>query len=273
MNEIAGLHGLSLTAYLAAGALVASSLAGGRTHVPRSGVWLVAAAVLVHALAIVLFISRFDELPLVGLAASFSTLAFLIGLFLLGAASLREVRPVALILIPLIALLLAVALTLGIAPGGEAGPFGGLWFTAHVVLSLFGYACLALAFAAGLLYLLQFRALKGKRFGRAFRFFPPLETLDKLRQRVLVSGCAGLTLGLILGWAWTVRFRNSLAAENPQVIWGVVTWLVFVVALVSRTGGGGAERRAALVSVGGFLLVVAAYVLLRLAMADGRTFL
>jgi ABC-type uncharacterized transport system permease subunit len=273
MNSIAGLHGLSLIAYLAAGALVASSLAGGRAHVPRSGVWLVAAAVTLHGVALILFAARFDELPLVGLAASFSTLAFLIGIILLGTACLREVRPVALVLIPLIALLLAVALTLGIAPGGEVSPFGGLWFTAHVVLALFGYACLALAFAAGLLYLLQFRALKGKRFGRAFRFLPPLETLDRLRQRVLVSGCIGLTLALLLGWAWTVRFRNSLAAENPQVIWGVVTWLVFIAALSSRAGGAGAERRAALVSVGGFLLVVAAYVVLRLAMVDGRTFL
>src|SRR5262245_24894596 len=208
MNAIALLHGLSLLSYLGAGALVASSLASGRTTVPRSGVLLIGAGVLVHALALTFFVLHFAELPLVGLAASFSSLAFLIGAVLLLTALLREARPVALVMIPLIALLLAVALTLGVAPAGTPGQFGGLWFVAHVLLALTGYACLALAFAAGLLYLLQFRALKGKRFGRAFRFLPPLETLDRLRQRMLLSGLASLSLALVLGWAWTVRFRN-----------------------------------------------------------------
>lgn len=267
------LHGLSLGSYLGAGALVASSLAVGRPNVPRSGVFLIGAGVAVHAAALVFFVLRFAELPLVGMAASLSTLAFLIGASLLGAAMLREVRPVALVLIPLIATLLAIALTLGVAPGGMPSQFGGVWFAAHVVLAFIGYACLALAFAAGLLYLLQFRALKGKKFGRTFRFFPPLETLDKLRQRVLLTGWPALTFALLLGWAWTVRFRNSLAAGNPQVIWGVVTWFVFVAALAARAGRSGSERRAALISVAGFIVVVAAYLVLRLVMADGRAFL
>ncbi|MGH7466890.1 MAG: cytochrome c biogenesis protein CcsA [Longimicrobiales bacterium] len=273
MNAIAALHGVSLLAYLLAGARVASSLATGQRNVPRSGVGLIGIGVSAQLLGLTFFVVRFAELPLVGLSPSFSTLALLIGGFLLATAILREVRPVALVLIPLVALLLAVALTLGITPGTQPSTFGGLWFVAHVVLALIGYACLALAFAAGLLYLIQFRALKAKKFGRAFRFFPPLETLDKLRQRVLWAGLPALTVALILGWAWTVRFRNSLAAENPQVIWGVVTWFVFVTALAARTGGAGAERRAALASVCGFLIVAAAYVVLRLATADGRAFL
>jgi ABC-type transport system involved in cytochrome c biogenesis permease subunit len=273
MNAIAALHGLSLIAYLLAGARIASSLAGGHTSVPRSGVGLIGVGVITQLIGLTMFVLRFAELPLVGLAASFSTLALLIGGFLLATAVRREVRPLALVLIPLVALLLAVALTLGITPGTQANPFGGLWFVAHVVLALIGYACLALAFAAGLLYLVQFRALKGKNFGRAFRFFPALETLDKLRQRVLLAGLPALSLALLLGWAWTVRFRNSFAAENPQVIWGVVTWFVFVAALAARSGGAGAERRAAVASVGGFIIVVTAYVVLRLAMADGRAFL
>jgi ABC-type transport system involved in cytochrome c biogenesis permease subunit len=273
MNAIAALHGLSLLSYLGAGVLVASSLAGGRTSVPRAGAFLIGAGVLLHALALGLFVQRFTELPLVGLAASFSTLAFLIGVCLLATAILREGRPLALVLIPLITLLLAIALTLGIAPGGAPSPFRGLWFVAHVVLALVGYACFALAFAAGLLYLLQFRALKGKNFGRAFRFLPPLETLDRMRQRILLIGLPALTFALLLGWAWTMRFRNSLATQDPQVIWGVFTWIILVAALSARAGGAGAERRAALASVAGFIFVVAAYVLLRISMADGRAFL
>jgi ABC-type uncharacterized transport system permease subunit len=273
MNSIVLLHGLSLAAYLGAGASVAISLAAGQRNAPRIGVVLIGAAVLGHAIGLALFTAQFGELPLVGMAASLSTLAFLIGAALFGATLLRTVRPVALVLIPLIAVLLAIALTLGLAPGGEPIQFRGIWFAAHVVLAFAAYSSLALAFAAGLLYLLQFRALKDKNFGRAFRFFPPLETLDRLRQGALWIGLPALTFSLLLGWAWTVRFRNSLATQNPQVIWGVVTWLVFIAALAARRGDGGAERRAANVVVGGFAVVVVTYMLLRILMADGRSFL
>ena len=273
MNSIVLLHGLSLAGYLAAGASVAISLAAGERTAPRIGVVVIGLAVLAHAIGLALFTARFGEFPLVGMAASLSTLAFLMGAALFGAMLLRAVRPVALVLIPLIAVLLAISLTLGLVPGGTPSQFRGIWFTAHVVLALAAYSCLALAFAAGLLYLLQFRALKGKHFGRAFRFFPPLETLDRLRQGALWTGLPTLTFALLLGWAWTVRFHNSLATQNPQVIWGVVTWFVFSAALAARRGGAGAERRAANAAVAGFAVVVVTYMVLRILMADGRAFL
>src|SRR5262245_19273307 len=273
MNWIAVLHIVSLIGYLGAGASVASSLAAGQRTAPRFGVFLIGGAVVAQAIGLVLFTVKFGELPLVGLAASLSTLAFLIGAALFGATLLRSVRPVALVLIPLIALLLAIALTIGLAPSGAAFQFSGIWFAAHVVLALVAYSSLAVAFAAGLLYLLQFRALKGKHFGRAFRFFPPLETLDHLRQGALWIGLPTLTFALLLAWAWTVRFQNSLTPQNPQVIWGVVTWVVLAAALAARRGGGGAERRAANMAVGGFAVVVVTYMVLRILMANGRAFL
>ncbi len=273
MNTLVALHAISLLGYLGAGASVATSLAAGRRSAPPVGVIMIAAAVLAHLAGLALFTARFGELPLVGLAASLSTLAFLIGTALLGAALLRAVRPVALVLIPLIALLLAIALTLGLAPGGTPSQFRGIWFAAHVVLAFAAYSSLALAFAAGVLYLIQFRALKGKHFGRAFRFFPPLETLDHLRQGALWTGLPTLTFALLLGWAWTVRFRGNLATTNPQVIWGVITWIVFAIALAARRGGAGGERRAANAAVFGFALVVVTFMLLRLLMADGSAFL
>jgi HemX protein len=272
MTSITVLHGASLLSYLGAGGLAMSSLAAGHRNVPRAGVALIATALLVHAAGLIVYTVRFAELPLVGLGASLSTLAFLIGAALLGAAALRSVRPLALVLIPLIAILLAGALTLGLAPGRTVSQFRGVWFAAHVVLAFLGYASLAVAFAAGLLYLVQWRALKGKNFGRAFRFFPPLETLDRLRQSALFLGFFALTFALTLAWAWTIRFLNTLATENLQVIWGVVTWLVFSAALLSRAGGGGAERRAAATVVAGFFVVVLSYVLLRVV-ADARGFL
>ncbi len=267
------LHGVALGLYVAGTAGLAAALAGGRASVPRWCMAVNAAGVLCHGAALAAFAGEFGELPLVGIAPSLSSLGFVIAVLATGAGGLGEGRPLGLVVVPLVALLVAVALALGLAPTGEELSFRGPWFALHVVLGFLSYAGLAVAFAAGLLYLLQFRELKGKRFGRMFRFFPPLGTLDRVGRRALAIGFPALSLAIALGWAWTVRFQRSFAVRDPEVIWGLLTWVVFVVALAARAGGAERDRRGALASVIGFVVVVLMYVVLRLSMVEGRVFL
>lgn len=267
------LHGVALFGYVVAGGLLTASFAGGRAVVPRGGVLLIGGATLVQFAALVAFSIQFGELPLVGLAPSLSTLTFLIALFLLLAAFASDARPVGLVLLPVISLLLGGALLLGLRPAGEPLAFRGVWFAFHVVLALIGLAGFVTVFAAGLLYLMQFRELKSKRFGRIFRFFPPLQTIDLLGRRAAVIGFSALSVALILGWAWTIRFQQSLAMSDPQVIWSALTWVVFAGVLGARLGGPGSNRRAALVSVFGFALVMVSFVVLRLSMTGGHSLL
>jgi HemX protein len=143
----------------------------------------------------------------------------------------------------------------------------------HVTLAFLGLCGMALAFAAGLLYLVQLRELNTKRLGRLFQFTPPLATLDRLGRVGLVSGFSAFTLSIVLGWAWTVSFRHSLDQTNPKIVWAVLSWLVFVAALGSRAGGGLKERRSALTSVIGFTFIIVSYLALRLVSTDGGFFL
>jgi HemX protein len=261
---------IALLLYLGASGALAASFAGGRLAVPRTGTALIGGALLVHAAALVIFTATYAELPLVGLAPSLSTLAFFITLFLFITTLARESRPLGIVLLPLTSVLLAIALIIGIAPSGEPLAFSGVWFSFHVLLAFTGYAGLAVAFAAGLLYLLQFRELKDKRLGRVFRFFPSLPALDTIGRRGVAIGFPALSAALLLGWAWTVRFRNTFAAGDPEVIWGVLTWLTFAVMLgVRYLNGADTGRRAAFASVAGFAFVVASYLMLRLFVAGG----
>jgi HemX protein len=268
------LFAIALVLYLGASGTLAASFAGGRGITPRAGTFMTAGAVVLHGAGLVAFSARYNELPLVGLAPSLCTLAFLIALFLAAASAATDSRPVGLVLVPLIALLLAIALVLGIQPTADAVAFRGVWFSFHILLAFVGYAGLAVAFAAGLLYLLQFRELKDKRLGRIFRFFPALPVLDTLGRRSLLIGFPALTLALLLGWAWTARFQPSFALTHPQVIWGLLSWLTFAALFAIRAGSGAArERRAAFATVIGFAFVVASYLLLRLLLSGGREFL
>lgn len=267
------LHIVALLLYAGVGVLYATTLASGRSAVPRPSIALVALTVAVHAAALIAFTISYGELPLVGLAASLSSFAFLIGTTLLAAALVTESRPIGLILAPLAALLLLAVVILGVQPTASEHEFRGVWFALHVLLAFVGYASMSFAFAASMLYLLQFRELKDKRFGRVFRFVPSLETLDRLARRSLLIGFPALTFALALGWAWTIRFRHSLTMDDPKVMWAVFTWLAFAVALLARRGRVDVERRAARVTVSAFAAIVTVYLVLRISIAGRGVFL
>jgi HemX protein len=269
---IDALHGLALCLYVIAAGVLATSFAEARPVAPRTGVVLLAIGLGLHLAGLAAYVVIYGEMPLSGLGPALSSQAFIIGVASLAAMVTRDARALGLVLTPLLAFVLGAAIASGLQPAAEPLAFSGAWFAAHVLLATAGYACLAIAFAAGLLYLLQFRALKGKLFGRVFRYFPALEPLDRIGWLAALVGLPTLTVGLALGWAWTLRYRQSLATGDPKVIWGVVTWVVFAIVLLARTGPA-RERRGAVASVVGFGVVLASYLALRLFLTAGKGFL
>jgi len=269
----AALHLIALGLYALAAALLGVSLARTDRRLPPVATAVLAAAILLHVAQLVAYVREYGELPLVGLGPSLSVLALLIAVGSLALATAGGAGPVGLVLVPVAAALAATAEVAGVHPSAQVMAFRGPWFVLHVVLAFLGYAGFTVAFAAGLMYLLQFRELKSKRFGAVFRFFPPLDTLDRLGRGALLAGMAFLTLALAVGWAWTERFGHPMAPGNPKVVWGALTWLVFAAALAARAGGRRPARRAALASVVGFAVVVVGYLVLRVGEGPGGGFL
>jgi HemX protein len=269
------IHLTALTLYIVAFALWLRSLltgGGGRKGAALAS-GAASAAVAIHAVALVTFVVRFRELPLSGLGPALSTMAFTLGLALLGVAFRGEVARVGIVLVPVIVLLQSVALTVGLAPVPGGSGIRGAWFAAHVLLALVGFQGLTMSSAAGLLYLIQFQELKNKRLGRLFRFLPPLATLDRLSHVALVVGLATMTLALGIGWAWADRYQGGVNWQDPKIAWALLSWAALAVPLLARAGGGARAWRSSVLSVGGFVVVVAVYLLIRLAPAAGPGFL
>jgi ABC-type uncharacterized transport system permease subunit len=265
------LHIGALGGYVAAAAVLTRALAGGERTAPRSAAAVATLGVTLHVAAAAAYAGRHGELPFVGIGPSLSLLALLNAVLTVSLLWLNDVRPIGVVLLPLASVLLAIALLLGIEPSQAEPAFRGLWFALHVLLAFTGYACFAGAFAAGVLYLLQHRELKGRHFGRMFRFFPPLATLGQWQRRALELALIALTLGLLVGWGWTTRFA-PMPLGHPKAIWGIVSWIVIIGALVAH-GGAARERRGAIASVAGFVVVVASYLVLRFTISTGGGFL
>lgn len=263
------IHVATLGLYIVALVLwLRAFLTGGAERGTSAAGWVAATGVAAHFLALLAFTLEWGQLPLVGLAPSLSTLAFLTGVALVFTLALGEASRVGVLLVPLMIVLVATALALGLEPAPASLDFRGAWFALHVSLALASIGAMALAAAAGALFIFQHRELKARRLGRIFHFVPPLATLDRIGRAGVVTGFATLTISLILGWAWTFGFRHTLQVGEPKTIWSIFIWLVIGGALLSHRSRHG-ERRGAMGSVVAFGLIVVSYLVVRLSEGGG----
>ena len=126
----------------------------------------------------------------------------------------------------------------------------------HIVEWLQLGAFLALACIGGVMYLLQERAIKTKRFGLFYSRLPSLEALDKLNHHCLSVGFPLLTLGLITGSIWAKQAWGAYWHWDPKETWSLVTWFLYAAAVHQRFTVGWRGRRVAILSIIAFLAVL-----------------
>lgn len=130
----------------------------------------------------------------------------------------------------------------------------------HVTLSMLGTVGFAVAFVAGLMYLIQDGLLKSKRFNVLYAKLPPLDFLDHLNQQSIVMGFPLLTLGIITGAISAEFARGSYLNWNPEQLWALITWLFYFVVLMGRLTVGWRAKRAAYLTIIGFAGVVLTFI-------------
>jgi ABC-type transport system involved in cytochrome c biogenesis permease subunit len=130
----------------------------------------------------------------------------------------------------------------------------------HVTLSMLGTVGFAVAFVAGLMYLIQDRLLKSKRFNVLYSKLPPLDFLDTLNQQSILLGFPLLTLGIIAGAISAEYARGSFLNWNPEQTWALVTWVFYFVVLMGRMTVGWRAKRAAYLTIIGFGGVVLTFI-------------
>jgi len=146
----------------------------------------------------------------------------------------------------------------------------GVWLTSHIALSFVGMAAFAAAAGAGMMYLAEHRELKSRRFGAIFRFFPPLDTLDRVNHIAVVAGWLALTVGMGLATAYALVYR---AGHAEKVVWALLAWAAVTTLTAGRVVAGWRARRAALLTSVFFTGIVVLYIALRVFDRHGGQFL
>ncbi|NLX17891.1 MAG: c-type cytochrome biogenesis protein CcsB [Desulfobulbus sp.] len=130
------------------------------------------------------------------------------------------------------------------------------WLPVHASVTLFADGFLAIACIGGIMYLLQERELKQKRFGLFYSRLPSLESLDKLNHHCLSIGFPLYTLGLITGSLWAKQAWGAYWHWDPKETWSLVTWFLYAATVHQRFTVGWRGRRVAILSIIAFLSIL-----------------
>ncbi len=131
-----------------------------------------------------------------------------------------------------------------------------IWLPFHASIAIFANGFLALGFCGGIMYLIQDRELKKKRFTLFYHRLPSLEALDQLNQHCLTIGFPLLTLGIITGSLWAKQAWGSYWHWDPKETWSLIIWFIYAGLLHQRLAIGWRGKRSAIMSVIGFMAVL-----------------
>jgi cytochrome c-type biogenesis protein CcsB len=215
---------------------------------------------LSHTLGLVMLVSQIRQMPVTTLPQTFSLFAWaIVGSYL--AFQLKfNIRILGTFVSPLavVFMLLSSAIPSQVIPNSKL--FKSFWLTLHVATMFIGMAIFALAFCAGIMYLLQERQIKTKSFGLLYRRLPSLEVLDSLNYVCLTFGFPLITIGLISGFVYAGAVWSSFWHWDPKEVLSVVTWLIYAVLLHERLAVGWRGRRAAIMAIIGFSVILVTFV-------------
>ncbi len=267
---IAIAHFIAVTFYIGAAAIAALPFAR-RVRAPV--LWVVLALLIgiaAHGSALAILTERTGAASLTGLGPALSFAGLVLAISLAIVETLAHEVSLALVAAPLAALVTMAGNITGMRPFLDPQGARAVWLTMHIVLSFVGIAAYATAAAAGAMYLVARRELKSARFGAVFRFFPPLDTLDRVNHISSIAGFLGLTLGLALAGAYSFAYH---AMVLPQIIWGMGAWVGISALALGRLLRGWQAKRAAVMSSVTFASVLALYIVFRVISLNRGQFL
>jgi ABC-type uncharacterized transport system permease subunit len=222
-----------------------------------AGFVVLLAAFLVHAVSIGVGCAEYGGGEFFNLRGGFGMAAWLVAGALLLLLRVYHQPAVAAFVLPLVlaALVPGVVGSIGGRVAAVPEAVRRPTVTLHVTVAFVSVALFAIAFGIALMYLLQEREVKGKRFGALFSRLPSLDALDRLTQRLVRAGLVVWSVALVTGIFVAKTAWDRAWSWDPQVAFAVVVWGLYF-ALVWMRHQGIHGRRYALLTVVGFAIIL-----------------
>ena len=223
-----------------------------RDRFRQNAVYLLIGGFVMHCLTLAVRWIATGAIPVASLHESLSFFAWsLVGIYLIFYLRYRTVMLGAFIT-PLALVLMIIGTTTSAQAPALNPMLDSWWFPVHVTLAFLGHAIFAIAAAAGIMYLLQERMLKSKKFSGLFYRLPSLDTLDSMNYKCLTFGFPLMTMGIISGAIWANSAWGGYWRWDPKETWSLISWFLYAALLHGRLTVGWRGRRAAIFAIIGF---------------------
>src|SRR6056297_1764210 len=272
MEPVTLLFALTTVSYLIASLLYLTAMIGKREGVGSLGRWVLLVGIVVHAGVFAVRHSMVSGTPVTSMHESLAFFAWcLVLLFLL--LDLRFRLTVMGAFAAPLALLLMIGSVLSPDVVVRLDPVLKSWlFPFHITFAFLGNAAFALAFGAGVMYLLQDRMLKSKRFTGIYQRLPSLDSLDRVNYTCLSVGFPLMTLGIISGAFWAYTAWGSYWSWDPKETWALLTWFLYAALLHGRLTIGWRGRKAAIFAIVAFMFLLFTFFGVNLLLGGYHTF-
>ncbi|OGS91023.1 MAG: cytochrome C biogenesis protein [Gallionellales bacterium GWA2_60_18] len=132
-------------------------------------------------------------------------------------------------------------------------------FKAHLATAMLAYSLFTIAVLHAVLISQVEKNLHHAALPRVLQSLPPLLTMETLLFRMIAFGLVLLTLTLISGVMFSEEIFGKAWQLNHKVLFGFISWAVFAVLLWGHYSYGWRGRTAVRWTVGGFALLLLAY--------------
>jgi ABC-type uncharacterized transport system permease subunit len=156
---------------------------------------------------------------------------------------------------PLLFAMGVFALMRGLDSRGTKPEFSGGGASLHAALILLAYGAFGLAAVSGIMFLTHEHNLKFNKLRAVLSLFPPIQRLELITSRLVLTGFVLLTIGLTVG-AFLERPPEVHYYADPKVIWSALLWVFYLALLISRSRFAQSGRRFAFGTIGAFAFIV-----------------
>tara|TARA_B110000091_G_scaffold207565_1_gene245962 strand:+ start:102 stop:893 length:792 start_codon:yes stop_codon:yes gene_type:complete len=190
-----------------------------------------------------------------GLLPMTTVIAFTVNFIVLGSRHRKQLQNLFLVLFPLSALILFLAMTAKDA--GITSSEVSIQMGFHVLASILSYSLLTLAAFQALFLSLQEWRLRHKHFGIFSQIFPSIQTMESLLFEALWVGFGLLTLSLATGLIFFEDFFAQHLAH--KTFFSIFSWIFFAILLWGRHTQGWRGKTAVRWTLSGFITLAVAY--------------
>ncbi len=214
---------------------------------------MVASGFISHTLFLVSLAVRLRHLPITNLSESLSFFAWCITLTFIVAHLRYRINVLGAFVLPLVSLLMIASES--IWEGNHTIPplLRSRWLYFHTSVAFLAYASFFLTFISAVLYLIQEKELKAKKFRFLYFRLPSLQVCDELLRRSLFAGFVLMSITIMTGALWAQQAWGRYWSWDPKETASLVTWMIYLVLVNYRLSAGWRGRWASYISIVGFV--------------------